>query len=264
MPRIPESVPWQATGATLGEGGQSHIQEVKPREGSPFLPGLYAMKIPRNVGSAQARQRFIREVGAIRQINHERVVKILDFSKEGDFLFYVMPKYDGYQNLGRLAYTKESPFLKRPAECLEFIAKICEALQVAHDKKIVHRDIRPDNILVHVDALEPVLLDFGCCQVDGDESITLLDEGVGTKDYMAPECEPGSGSDPTASADIYSLGKVLWSIVTGRKAFARERPAFTNMNLSKVLPDHPECWHLTSVFEPGFPGCSCAYRYGVV
>jgi serine/threonine protein kinase len=251
MPKIPDSVPWTSTGETVGSGGQSHVQEVTPRAGSGFTPGQYAMKTLRNIGSKQAQDRFRREISAIQKVDDPRIAKIVDFSKEEEaFKYYVMPLYgEEFCSLDALIPTKDSPFLCNPTRCLEFIAECAEAIDKAHDQGIVHRDLKPANILVNRQGNVPLILDFGCCQMDGDEPITFTDEGVGTPTYMAPECEHGSTVEITRHADLYSLGKLLWSMVTGLRAFARENPAFTSRNLAEVLPKNPDAWHLTRIFE---------------
>ena len=74
-------------------------------------------------------------------------------------------------------------------------------------------------------------------------------EGVGTPNYMAPECESGSTQDASIAADIYSAGKVLWSAITNRVAFARESPAFLEKSMRRMLPGNPAAAHLHHIFE---------------
>jgi hypothetical protein len=93
------------------------------------------------------------------------------------------------------------------------------------------------------------VIDFGICQIEETETITLADEGVGTQNYMAPECESGSGGQVKSWSDIYSAGKLLWSAVTNQFAFAREEPVFNAKALNVIFPDHPETWHLKHIFE---------------
>jgi serine/threonine protein kinase len=251
MLNIPDSVPWTSTGRTVGSGGQSEVHEVIAKEGSGFPPGAHAMKILGKVESSQAHERFRREIVAIQRISDPRIVRVVDFSKEQEnFKYYVMPLYgEEYLCLNALFQVPELPFVRNPKACLEFIASCADALHMVHEADIIHRDLQPRNILVNRKTLQPIILDFGCCQMEGDETITLTDEGVGTPNYMAPECEHGPIARPTHQSDVYSLGKILWSMVTGRKAFARENPAFTSCNLATILPRDPDTWHLTRIFE---------------
>ena len=252
MPDIPETVPWKRTGSTLGSGGQSSVHEVETTAPDRFPHGKYAMKELRNVHSTQAKQRFLREIEAIKQIDDPRIVKIIDHHKENDsFLYYVMSYDNNFISLEKLIFSSDSIFRNDPKTCLAFIAKCAESLHKVHEhkNKIVHRDLNPANILYNTKSKEPLIIDFGCCQIEGDHTITLVDEGVGTPNYMAPECEVGATVEITFKSDIYSLGKILWSMVTGHKTFGRENPAFTNKNLKNVFPNNPDNWHLTRIFQ---------------
>ena len=113
---------------------------------------------------------------------------------------------------------------------------------------ILHRDLSPGNVLVLPDGTIR-LIDFGLCQTVGDETITLVDEGLGTRNYTAPECESGASGKPSPTSDLYSAGKILWSAVTGQRAFAREDPLKGPKSMAQVFPDQFEMWHLQLVFE---------------
>lgn len=251
MAKIPDSVGWERTGTVLGAGGQSQVFEVKPKDPSKFKIPTYAMKVLRNIQSFQAKKRFWQEISAISKVSDPRIIEIVDINKEGaEFLYYVMPHYGSeFAPLDKVVFSEESPFRKNPIRCLEFVAECAEALEKVHQEKIIHRDIKPGNLLYHSKTFKPIILDFGCCQIDGGEAITLTDEAVGTRNYMAPECEAGSGANPTPMSDVYSLGKLLWTLVTGQQPFARESPVFTVKNLRKIFPEDPDCWHLTRIFE---------------
>lgn len=250
MASIPANTGWKGTGKTFGQGGQAQVSEVVAIEGSGHPAGLYAMKILRNPGSTQALQRFEREATAIAALSEPRIVTIVDRHRErAAFLFYVMPNYAelGFEPLSRVAFDSASPFRGNAAVALEFIASCCDALAMCHAKGIVHRDLKPQNILVHRTLLEPRIIDFGCCSVEDGAAITLTDEGVGSQNYMAPECEAGTDGAIGPRSDVYSLGKLLWVLVTGQQPFARERPAFTNRNIKLLLPDRPDSWHINPV-----------------
>src|SRR5262249_44469774 len=94
------------------------------------------------------------------------------------------------------------------------------------------------------------LIDFGVCKIQDDgELLTLVDEDVGVRNYTAPECEAGNDTQIGIQSDLYSAGKVLWSVITSQRVFAREEPAFTAKAMSHVFPAIPDTWHLTSIFE---------------
>jgi serine/threonine-protein kinase PpkA len=85
--------------------------------------------------------------------------------------------------------------------------------------------------------------------MENNNLITLVDEGVGTANYMAPECESGSVGYITARADLYSAAKVMWSAITGERAFAREKPVFERSSMESEFNDKPATWHLFHIFE---------------
>ncbi len=100
----------------------------------------------------------------------------------------------------------------------------------AYDKLgIVHRDISTANVLVSDKHIR--LIDFGLCYVDSGVQHTLAEEGIGTPNYMAPECEQGNLGGVTIRSDFYSVGKVIWAAVVNHEAFAREKAVFTHKSL---------------------------------
>lgn len=252
MPSIPTDIPWTATGNTIGAGRQSQVIEVKPSKPNAASQ-MGAMKVLANKGSKQALQRFYREIKAIGDLDDPRIVKIIDYSSpdnSDDFHYYVMPKYENTVVLDSIAWGDTGFFRAKPRETLAFIAECAEAMELVHSTHVIHRDIKPSNILLDKKSGIPVILDFGCCYMNEDGNpVTLVDEGVGTPNYMAPECEVGSDVNIEPTADLYSLGKLLWALLTGERAFARERPAFTNKQLHKVLTNTPDCWHAMEIIR---------------
>lgn len=249
---MPLDTKWKKTGKTIGGGGQGQIFEVKPSDSNQYKDGTYTLKQLRNIDSPQAIERFKIEIEAIRKIDDERIVKIVDYSVDDpDCLYYVMPNYseNNYVPLHKICFEKTSPFINNPKLSLEFIKECALAIHECHMKDVTHRDLKPQNILFNRKTQKPLILDFGCSQIVGGRAVTLIDEGVGTKDYMAPECEPGSTDKPNERSDIYSIGKILWVLITGLQPFSREKPAFTNQNLKTIYPYNPDCWQLTRIFE---------------
>lgn len=248
--KIPEELEWQATNKTLGTGGQADVRLVTKRgadDGS-----TYAMKVLRNVASRQARQRFVQEISTIMSIDHPSIVKILDHSEENDeFQYYVMKHYEDANTLQKVISTQETnPYHGNALKSLELFENIILAIRAYEPSShnIVHRDINPKNILVLRDS-SICLIDFGICQFVDGETITLTDEAVGTRNYTAPECEQVINYPVAIYSDIYSAAKVLWSAITSRQAFAREKPVFNERSMSEMFPSKKETWHLVHVFE---------------
>lgn len=244
--KIPTNIPWESTGRTLGRGGQGVVHEVTKRGGDPNE--RFALKILKNVKSQQAIARFSQEIRALQKISHPGVLKVLDHCCENtDFKYFVTPLLEDARTLQEAISTRPSPYIGKPIEALQLFEQICEALNACHTAGITHRDLKPANILLSRG--QAYLIDFGICHVIDGDTITLIDEGVGSPKYMAPECESGSEAQVNATADIYSVGKILWAALTGREAFAREAPAFTNLSLQQLFPDNPRIWHLQRIFE---------------
>ncbi len=244
--RIPESIQWKATGKTLGEGGQATIHQVKPKNNSD---STYAMKILSKGKPRKAYDRFVREIEAVKSLDQEYIIKIIDHSEVDDYFhFYVMEYIEGAKSLIKVIGTENNTFYGSALESIELFQKILSALSCLEDSGLVHRYLSLGNILLLPNNAIKII-DFGLCQTDEHETITLLDEGIGTQNYMAPECESGSEGKTGIYSDIYSAGKILWSAITNQNAFARESNVFNAKSMRSLLPEYPECWHLHHIFE---------------
>lgn len=247
--KVPKELRWELTGNTLGEGGQAQVFLVKDKTGE--FNGVWALKALKRDQPGQAYERFSREVSAIRKLPHPNIITIVDSSAPDDkFQFYVMEHIEGAQTLEKVMKSDYNPFYGNPIKSLLLFEQICSALVACENcsPKIIHRDLSPSNVLVK-ENLAIKVIDFGLCQLQGHEKITLIDEGVGTINYMAPECESGSDEIIRIGADLYSAGKILWSAITGFKAFSRENPVFNEKSMSDMFPDKPNTWHLHHIFE---------------
>lgn len=246
--KIPETIPWQLVNKeAIGVGGQANVYEVIPRTGDDGK--RYALKALRKVKSTQAMDRFSREIQALKAVQHPNIVPIVDNSEEGaDFPYIVMQMIPEAKTLQELMTTKSNPFQGNALAALSLFEQISLALTACHEQNIVHRDLNPSNVLVTPER-HVYLIDFGICHIEGNETITLVDEGVGSPGYMAPECESGNVTSITPASDLYSAGKILWAAITNRKVFGRERPVFTNASMPELFPDSPSMWHLFHIFE---------------
>ncbi len=198
----------------IGAGGMAEVWEA-------FDEGLHrsvAVKVVRDeiAGEAEFHERFIREARLAAQLEHPRILPIYDFGTEGGVTYLVMPLLPG----GSLKEQISGPM---PAdEAVEALAAIAAALDHAHSRGVLHRDVKPSNVLV--DGSGSLLLaDFGLAKNTAVSSeLTVAGMVVGTPAYMAPEQAVGRPLD--ARADQYALGIVAFELLTGRTPFRSESP----------------------------------------
>lgn len=247
--KIPENVPWQSTGITLGRGGQGQVQLVRARNQPEGRK--YALKILSNTGSRQARARFRREIEVVKGLNSPFIVQTFGHSSEDDdFQYYVMEYHENAKTLGSIIFSGDNPFYGDVTKCLQLFEDIVSAIEVCESAspQVVHRDINPKNILVLPDD-SIRLIDFGICQVSDGTMITLVDENVGARNFTSPECEAGNDESVGAQSDLYSAAKVLWAAITSMQAFAREEAVFKNRSMDAIFPKQTDTWHLNDIFE---------------
>jgi serine/threonine protein kinase len=208
---------WKATGRTVGTGGQSHVYLVEDTSGE--LQGRYALKRLKRVESAQARLRFKAEVEATQRIEHANVLKIYDFDVEAAEPYYVAEYCEGES----LQKNGAERFMGNMDSALQTFFPVLDALVAVHHAGVIHRDVKPPNVLFRKDGT-PVVGDFGICYIEGTEHVTFSDEAVGSRHYLAPELEAGNHGLGAASdkTDVYSLGKLLYWMLSGGRRFDRE------------------------------------------
>ncbi len=168
----------------------------------------------------QALRRFINECKAVSSLDHEKIVKILGVSVQHEHKFIVMEYIEGItlrEYMNQHLEMHKSPLKWR--EALEFISQILQALNHAHMKGIVHRDIKPQNIMV-MEQGNIKVTDFGIAKLPDAETVTMADHAIGTIYYISPEQAQGQKID--ARSDIYSLGVMLYEMITGRLPFMAE------------------------------------------
>jgi serine/threonine protein kinase len=177
-----------------------------------------AIKIIRpELASAHAAERFLREARLLAQLNHPNVVPIHQVGERGGFFFYVMAYLEGETLAERLAKGRLPA-----AEAVQLCRDLLDALEAAHGRDVVHRDIKPDNVfLVRGRA---VLTDFGIAKSLSDAStgLTAPGQAVGTLEYMPPE--HAAGREVTARTDLYALAMVVYEAITGRHWSILDRP----------------------------------------
>jgi len=239
------SVGW-TLGEQLGHGGQGEVFFAVRKEEPDGRK--HAFKFLNDKGSSTARERFRHELDALTRLDHPGIVKVVQHAQPGDsFQYYVMEYVDGAESLRKLIGRNSNPFFKDPLKAVDGFIQIAEALAACEKLRIVHRDLSPANVLVAGERI--MLIDFGLCHIEDGHTITLTEEAVGTPHYRAPECSGYSRQEPDIRADLYSAGKILWSMIANKPAFDRESPVFNELSLAKLLLDTRMAWHLHHIFE---------------
>jgi serine/threonine-protein kinase len=222
----------------LGRGGMGRVY-LAHDEGNG---GLAAVKIlARELAQETGfQQRFQREIDALSQLSHPNIVRFYDSGAQDQILFYAMEYIQGpsFEELlhaqGRLPWP----------EVLDAALQICPALKHAHDRGIIHRDIKPPNLLRSPEGVVK-LTDFGVAKVFASNQLTSTGGIVGTAEYLSPE--QAGGKPVTKRSDLYSLGVVLYTLLTGRTPFEGEtivellhKHRFAQFDrVHKLVPDVP-------------------------
>ncbi len=195
---------------------------------------IVAVKILKNefLENEEFRRRFKNESKAISVLSHNNIVKVYDVSY-GDMIQYIVMEYvDGIP----LKNYMQQQGKVDPREAIYFVTQILRALQHAHDKGIVHRDIKPQNIMLQSDGTIKVT-DFGIARFSRSETRTMTDGAIGSVHYISPEQAKGSLTD--AKTDLYSVGVILYEMLTGTLPFQSDNAvsvALMQLQNDPVLP----------------------------
>lgn len=187
----------------LRESGQSYIYLIKNPNNPDEKLILKKLKNPKRL------DRFEREIKTINSLNHKNIIKIIGYDLTCEKPYYVTEYYENgsLENLDLNNYNLSKK--------LFLFKKICISACILNKNKIIHRDLKPDNIFLNND-FEPILGDFGLAYIEDEERITKTEEVVGSRYYLPPEFEGGRQNTITFASDVYSLGKILYWIITGK------------------------------------------------
>lgn len=198
--------------SVLGRGGMGTVYKVYDNK----LDRIVALKLISSGNSAtkKEKERFIREAQAIARLKHPNIVSLYEISENQDQLFFTMDFVEGC-SLAKFLDKSENRLTTK--QVISLMLKICDAVNYAHSQGVIHRDLKPSNIMM--DGIEPKLMDFGLAKIKNvSKNLSKTGEILGTLKYMSPEQVEESKSVDERS-DIYSLGSILYKIITGKVPF---------------------------------------------
>jgi len=201
----------------IGSGGMADVYKAV----DDVLGRTVAIKVlhPRYAAEPNFVARFRQEAQAAANLSHPNIVNMYDWGREGE-TYYIVMEYVNGTDLKSLV-TQRGPL--DPAKAAEYAAQVCAALSVAHGYDIIHRDIKPHNIVLTPDGTIKVM-DFGIARA-GNTTMTQTNSVLGTAQYISPEQAQGKPLGPTS--DLYSLGVTLYEMATGRLPFDADTPVAT-------------------------------------
>jgi serine/threonine protein kinase len=214
----------------LGEGGMGVVYKAEDTKLQRFV----ALKfLPPHVSDDEATRRFVNEAHAVSALDHPNICAIyeIDQTPEGQ-MFIAMPCYEG---ASLQSIIKRGPLALE--EAVDIASQAAKGLAKAHERGIVHRDVKPGNILVTNDGLAKIV-DFGLAKLATQTRLTRLGTTLGTVMYMSPE--QASGLEADERSDIWSLGAVLYEMVTGRPPFAGEHEQAIIYSILNETPEPVE------------------------
>ena len=215
--------------ARIGSGGQSSVF----RAFDTTLERQVAVKLLHHdvAADADALERFRREARAVAQLNHPHVVGVLDTGEDAGSAFIVLEYVEGETLKDRIRRLGRLPV----PEAVAYAVEVARALGAAHAAGIVHRDVKPQNVLIDEEGSAKVT-DFGIARTLDQEGLTQDGRVLGTTDYVAPE--QALGHPVTGQSDLYSLGVVLFEMLTGEVPFRGENQIAVAMkHVREELPD---------------------------
>jgi len=237
LPMVGDEVAGYRLRAVLGRGGMSVVYEAE----SPRLGSVVALKVlaPELATNDVFRARFLQESRVAAALNHPNVIPIHDMGSHGELLYIAMRYVSGSD----LRTVLKSGNRISPGQALLLLGQAARALDAAHRRGLVHRDVKPANILIEHGADEDdpdhvYLADFGITKhVTSRSGLTATGEFVGTIDYIAPEQIRDRTVD--GRADVYSLGCVLYECLTGRVPFVKDLDAAVIWAHVEEMPTMP-------------------------
>src|SRR5450755_665792 len=194
----------------LGEGGMGAVYKAQDRE----LNRIVALKVirPELAQNQAIVERFRQELRLSHQVTHKNVIRIYDLGEGDGVKFITMECIEGQDLRSLIHERKKFP----PQEAVEIIQQVCRALEAAHSVGVIHRDLKPQNI-IRDKAGRVVVMDFGLARTVAGDGMTQTGALVGTMEYMSPEQALGKELDQRS--DLFALGLILYELLTGKMPF---------------------------------------------
>jgi eukaryotic-like serine/threonine-protein kinase len=244
--------------AEIGRGGMSTVY----RATDIVLDRPVAVKLMHREIAADSAQleRFRREARAVAQLSHPHIVTVIDAGEEPSGRPYIVFEHVEGETLKQLI-RRGGPLLI--SEALAYAIEIARALGAAHEHLIVHRDVKPQNVLISTEGSAKIT-DFGIARTLDEEGLTMDGRVLGTTDYVSPE--QALGQPVTGQSDLYSLGVVLYEMLTGTVPFSGETPVAVAMrHVRERVPDvqalRPEASAATAATVDRATAVDLAQRY---
>jgi serine/threonine-protein kinase len=217
----------------IGRGGMGVV--FKARQKSLDRTVAVKMVLRGNLASGADLARFRAEAESAAKLDHPNIVSVYEVGEHDGQAYFSMRYVEGTTLAGLLAKNGPLP----PREAVRYLIPICRAVHRAHQGGILHRDLKPSNVLIDCDS-QPHVTDFGLAKrVEGDFSLTRSGAIVGTPSYMAPEQAVGSRGVLSPATDVYSLGAILYEMLTGRPPFQAASALDTVMLVLEQEPLSP-------------------------
>jgi serine/threonine protein kinase len=202
----------------IAEGGMGTVYKARHQETGQIV----AIKIvpPHMAGNAVLLKRFEQEFRAASRLDHGNIVRALDYGEANGVPYLVMEFVEGESLGAKIEREGRIP----EAEAIRLVAQVAQGLHSAHKRGLIHRDVKPDNVLVTPDGTTAKLADLGLVkEVEADLNLTRTGRGLGTPHFMAPE-QFRNAKNVDVRCDIYSLGATLYMMVTGELPFRSSGP----------------------------------------
>lgn len=225
----------------IGRGGMGIVYRAE----DPALDRPVAIKVlpPKKTAQQKAVKRFLREARVCARLDHPNIIKVHDIGEEEGIYHIVMELVEG-SSLRELIESRETIHDIDIDYMTQVFKEACDALAYAHDKQIIHRDIKPDNIMLTTEGRVKVM-DFGLAVLEDRHSLTEMGQVMGTVAYFSPEQARGDPADHRS--DIYSLGAVFFEMITNQLVFQAKNPGEMITKHLSSPPPNPK------IYNPAIP-----------